>query len=61
MAVLDAAPRVATATALGEVTTLVLDGKTFRDVLHDHPTVAEGVLRVWTQRLRALIQGARAT
>lgn len=59
MAVLDPAPRAATVTALSDVTTLVLDGRTFREVLHDHPAVAEGVIKVLTQRLRALIQGAQ--
>ena len=61
MAVLDPAPRAATVTTLTEVTTLILDGGSFRDVLHDHPAVAEGVLRVMTQRLRSVIQGSRST
>jgi hypothetical protein len=58
MAVLDPAPRAATVTALRDVLTLVLGGRVFRDVLHDRPAVAEGVLKVLTQRLRAMIQGS---
>ena len=61
MAVLDPAPRAATVRALSDVTALVLSGRAFREVLHDHPAVAEGVLRVLTQRLRSLIQSAQAS
>ena len=61
MAVLDAAPRSATVTAQDEVRALVLGGAAFRDVLHAQPAVAEGVLRVLTQRLRALIQAPQAS
>ncbi len=61
MAVLDAAQRSATATAQDEVRALVLGGDAFRDVLHAQPAVAEGVLRVLTQRLRALIQAPQAS
>lgn len=60
MAVLDPAPRAATVTALRDVLTLVLGGRVFRDVLHDRPAVAEGVLKVLTQRLRSMIQGTQA-
>jgi CRP-like cAMP-binding protein len=60
MAVLDPAPRAATVTALRDVLTLVLGGRVFRDVLHDRPAVAEGVLKVLTQRLRAMIQGTQS-
>ena len=56
MAVLDPAPRAATVTALRDVLTLVLGGRVFREVLHERPAVAEGVLRVLTQRLRSMIQ-----
>ncbi len=61
MAVLDAAPRSATVTAQDEVRALVLGGAAFREVLHAQPAVAEGVLRVLTQRLRALIQAPQAS
>jgi hypothetical protein len=61
MAVLDAAPRSATVTAQDDVRALVLGGAAFRDVLQAQPAVAEGVLRVLTQRLRALIQAPQAS
>jgi hypothetical protein len=60
MAVLDPAPRAATVTALRDVLTLVLGGRVFRDVLHDRPAVAEGVLKVLTQRLRSMIRETQA-
>jgi hypothetical protein len=60
MAVLDPAPRAATVLASTEVRALVLTGRAFREALHGHPTVAEGVLRVLTQRLRSLIQSPQS-
>jgi CRP-like cAMP-binding protein len=47
-------------TALRDVLTLVLGGRVFRDVLHDRPAVAEGVLKVLTQRLRSMIRETQA-
>lgn len=61
MAVLDPAPRSATVTAQTSVLALILDGRMFREVLHGHPAVAEGVLQVLTRRLRSVIQGAPAS
>jgi hypothetical protein len=61
MAVLDPAPRSATVTALTSVLALILGGRMFREVLHDHPAVAEGVLQVMTRRLRSVIQSAPAS
>jgi hypothetical protein len=58
MAVLDPAPRAATVSALTEGLALVLQGRSFMGMLHEHPAIAEGVLRVLTQRLRSMIQAA---
>lgn len=58
MAVLDPAPRAATVSALTEGLVLILQGRSFMGMLHEHPAIAEGVLRVLTQRLRSMIQAA---
>jgi hypothetical protein len=58
MAVLDPAPRAATVSALTAGLVLVLQGRLFMEMLHERPTIAEGVLRVLTRRLRSMIHAA---
>jgi hypothetical protein len=53
MALLDPAPRSATATAATSVTLLRVAQEDFADLLRERPEVAAGVLRVLTRRLRA--------
>ena len=53
MALLDPAPRSATATAATSVTLLRVAREDFADLLRERPEVAAGVLRVLTRRLRA--------
>ncbi|MBK6531418.1 MAG: cyclic nucleotide-binding domain-containing protein [Deltaproteobacteria bacterium] len=52
MALLDPAPRSATATAATSVTLLRVAQDDFADLLQERPEVAAGVLRVLTRRLR---------
>lgn len=52
MALLDPAPRSATATAATSVTLLRVAQDDFADLLRERPEVAAGVLRVLTRRLR---------
>jgi hypothetical protein len=53
MALLDPAPRSATATAIAAVVAVKLAQDDFKDVLGERPEVASGVLRVLVRRLRA--------
>ncbi len=52
MALLDDFPRSATATAVEDVTALVLPIWDFRAVLRDHPDIALNLLGVLSRRLR---------
>ncbi|MBI4954463.1 MAG: HEAT repeat domain-containing protein [Myxococcales bacterium] len=52
MAVLDEAPRSATARAAEEVEVLRIGSEAFYEVLHEHAEIAEGVIRMLSQRLR---------
>jgi CRP-like cAMP-binding protein len=52
MAVLDSAPRSATALARGEVELLRIGSEEFYEILHEQVEIAEGVIRMLTQRLR---------
>lgn len=52
MAVLDAGPRSATAVAASDVQVLHIGSAAFRDVLHEQPAIAEGIIRTLSQRLR---------
>jgi hypothetical protein len=52
LALLDAAPRSATAVAQGPVTTFRLDQEDFYEVMEERPEVLRSILRVLCQRLR---------
>ncbi|MCC6526844.1 MAG: cyclic nucleotide-binding domain-containing protein [Polyangiaceae bacterium] len=52
MAVLDEAPRSASARAAEEVEVLRIGSEAFYEVLHEHAEIAEGVIRMLSQRLR---------
>lgn len=52
MALLDDLPRSATATAVEDVTALLLPIWEFRSVLHNHPDIAQKLLAVLSRRLR---------
>jgi CRP-like cAMP-binding protein len=52
MAILDPAPRSATAAAIAPVVAVRLDQDDFFDVLAERPQLATGVLRVLVRRLR---------
>jgi len=54
MAVLDNAPRSATARAEEETEVLRIGSEEFYEILHEHVEIAEGVIRVLSQRLRRL-------
>ena len=56
MAILDAAPRVASATADDPTQLLRLDQGTFYEVMAEHPEVARSVLRVINRYLRSLVR-----
>jgi ATP/ADP translocase/HEAT repeat protein len=53
MAVLDRAPRSATATALEDTEVLWVASEEFYEILHEQVEIAEGVIRILTARLRA--------
>ncbi len=57
MALLDPAPRSATATAETEVTLLKLAEADFRDLLEEKHELALGIIQVLTRRLRAADAG----
>lgn len=52
LALLDAAPRSATAVAQGSVTTFRLDQEDFYEVMEERPEVLRSILKVLCQRLR---------
>lgn len=52
MALFDPSPRVAAASALEETTLLRLDKDSFFELTRDHPALAIGMLRVFTERLK---------
>ena len=54
MALLDTKPRMATATAVSTTHLLQLDHEPFYELIDDYPTIAKGIIRVLTRRLRAL-------
>jgi len=57
MALLDPAPRSATATAETDVTLLKLAEADFRDLLEEKHQLALGIIRVLTRRLRSADEG----
>jgi CRP-like cAMP-binding protein len=52
MAVLDGAPRSASATALEDTTLLEIDQPNFYQVMESYSAVMHGVVRLLTRRLR---------
>jgi len=64
MAVLDEAPRSATAVAVEETEVLRIGSEEFYEILHEQVEIAEGVIRMLTRRLReadAVIQHLQAS
>jgi CRP-like cAMP-binding protein len=53
MAMLDPAPRAASATTVGPALLLRLDRAPFLELVDEYPQVAVGVIRVLARRLRA--------
>jgi CRP-like cAMP-binding protein len=60
MALLDAAPRSASVSALTDVTLLAIGRDDFDDIMRDRPEVAIGVIKVLVRRLRAATAAASA-
>jgi CRP-like cAMP-binding protein len=52
MALLDAAPRVASVTTVSDAQLFRLDQEVLYDVMSDYPEVARGIVRVISARLR---------
>jgi CRP/FNR family transcriptional regulator, cyclic AMP receptor protein len=58
MALIDAAPRMATVTVVDKTVALVIDPRVFEKILADAPPILRALVLAYTARLRAL--GARA-
>jgi hypothetical protein len=56
MAILDPAPRVASITAVERTRLLCLDQETLYELMEDHSEVAQGIIRVLSQHLRARVR-----
>jgi CRP-like cAMP-binding protein len=56
MALLDAAPRSATVTALVDTDLLKISREDFQEILNEKPEIAAGIIKVLTRRLRSAIQ-----
>lgn len=56
MALLDAAPRSATVTALVDTNLLKISREDFQEILNEKPEIAAGIIKVLTRRLRSAIQ-----
>ena len=56
MAILDAAPRSATVTALQETALLKITREDFQDIMAEKPEIANGIIKVLTRRLRDAIR-----
>ncbi len=56
MAILDAAPRSATVTAVGEVALLKISREDFQDIMAEKHAIAVGIIKVLTRRLRDAIR-----
>ena len=54
MAIIEAAPRVATLRTQSEVRVLAIDGETFKGILRERPDVSFAVLRSVSRRLREM-------
>jgi CRP-like cAMP-binding protein len=56
MAILDAAPRSATVTAVSDLNLLKISREDFEEILSEKPEIALGIIRVLTRRLRDAIR-----
>ena len=56
MALLDAAPRSATVTALSDVSLLKITREDFQEIMAEKPEIAMGIIKVLTRRLRDSIR-----
>jgi CRP/FNR family transcriptional regulator, cyclic AMP receptor protein len=56
MAILDAAPRSATVTALNETAMLKITREDFQEIMTEKPEIAMGIVKVLTRRLRDAIR-----
>ena len=54
MAIIESAPRSATLGAQTDARVLVIDGDTFKGILHERPDVSFAVLRSMSRRLREM-------
>ena len=52
MAILDAAPRSATVTAITDVNLLKIAREDFQEIMSEKPEIASGIIKVLTRRLR---------
>ncbi|MGA9521657.1 MAG: cyclic nucleotide-binding domain-containing protein [Myxococcaceae bacterium] len=52
MAILDPAPRMATATAIHDTTLLKISREDFQEIVLEKPEIAMGIIKVLTRRLR---------
>ena len=56
MAILDAAPRSATVTAVSESNLLKITREDFQEIMSEKPEIAMGIIKVLTRRLRDAIR-----
>jgi CRP/FNR family cyclic AMP-dependent transcriptional regulator len=56
MAILDAAPRSATVTAMTDASLLKISREDFQEILVEKPEIAAGIIRVLSSRLRNAIR-----
>jgi CRP-like cAMP-binding protein len=52
MAILDAAPRMATVTAVDTTALLKITREDFQEIMTEKPEIAMGIIKVLTRRLR---------
>jgi CRP/FNR family transcriptional regulator, cyclic AMP receptor protein len=56
MAILDAAPRSATVTAVDNTNLLKISREDFQEIMSEKPEIALGIIKVLSRRLRSAIQ-----
>ena len=56
MAILDAAPRMATVTAINDTLLLKISREDFQEIVLEKPEIAMGIIKVLTRRLRNATQ-----
>lgn len=56
MAILDAAPRSATVTAVDDTNLLKITREDFQEIMSEKPEIAQGIVKVLTRRLRDAIR-----